>query len=364
MRKILFVIVMLVAKGVWAEGLGNETRISYDNIDAYRHKLSQGQLQYLDLNREKYFVISENKLFSPIVNQSFVPYKKPSSGEEVMWNHLKRYRGVSLKRAENEEVHLTGQEVSSKVMVEENEYHYKDANKYHMSMWNITEPQSRRREVVLRHHYVVQEGVEVDGSWQYLPSTRRVRRAPQISYDYILAGKEPGSETDDKTTRKVVVKTVDSHDMFNGPLDKYKWNILEDREIYIPVTKIYPDDGADAKYDLKVNLKRVLVVQGVLKEGQEHIFGKRKYYIEPDTWQIIMGEAYKKSEDDKVEIFSMAEPLFFPERSAVLTNHELHANLVTGDHAYYFYSAYEIWDEVAFTDRYFSTVTMRRVCHR
>ena len=50
-------------------------------------------------------------------------------------------------------------------------------------------------------------------AWQYYPGERRVRRAPEISYD------TPYNNADG-------LATVDDYDMFNGALDRYDWKLI------------------------------------------------------------------------------------------------------------------------------------------
>ena len=37
---------------------------------------------------------------------------------------------------------------------------------------------------------------------------------------------------------------------------------------------------------------RVWVVEGVLKSGAQHVYSKRRFYIDEDSWQIAASESY------------------------------------------------------------------------
>ena len=48
-------------------------------------------------------------------------------------------------------------------------------------------------------------------AWVYDPGTRRVRRAPNIAYDYLASASQG-------------LSTADSFDGFNGSKDRYNWS--------------------------------------------------------------------------------------------------------------------------------------------
>ncbi|MFT2520655.1 DUF1329 domain-containing protein, partial [Escherichia coli] len=50
---------------------------------------------------------------------------------------------------------------------------------------------------------------------------RRVRRAPEINYD------TPVQNTDG-------LETVDDYDMYNGAVDRYSWQLVGRKELYVP----------------------------------------------------------------------------------------------------------------------------------
>ncbi|MDZ7784178.1 MAG: DUF1329 domain-containing protein [Halioglobus sp.] len=56
--------------------------------------------------------------------------------------------------------------------------------------------------------------------WRYLPGSRRVRRAPTVGYD---TPDGPGG-----------LKTVDEVRGFNGSLDRFDWNLLGRKEVFVP----------------------------------------------------------------------------------------------------------------------------------
>ncbi len=127
-------------------------------------------------------------------------------------------------------------------------------------------------------------------SWRYDPGTRRVRQSPGYGFDMSFPG-TGGSIT------------VDEVRVWNGSPERYDWNIVGKREIYIPFDaylvhspKIkYADllqkGHANPAY-MRYELRRVWVLEGKLKDGFRHLYGKREMYIDADTMFPIMADNY------------------------------------------------------------------------
>ncbi len=126
-------------------------------------------------------------------------------------------------------------------------------------------------------------------AWRYLPGSRRVRRAPTVGYD---TPDGPGGFI-----------TVDDTLGFNGAMDRFNWTLLGKQELYVPFHN-YQFDKPGLNYDelltpyhanpdyLRYEKRRVWVVEANLREGSRHIYGKRRFYIEEDSWNIVMTENY------------------------------------------------------------------------
>lgn len=362
--KYVIKIILIISLSPLAYSGDDLSRISIDNISEYSNNLTTGQVLFLRENPSKSFRISESGLFSPVINQDYVPFENPKTGEEVIWNHLKRYRGAVFKRIENEEVYLTNKEHYSKTMIQEHKYNYVNSNEYHSSMWQITAPPRRKGEIILRRQKDLQSKYESDLAWQYLPGTRRVRRAQILQYDFQLLAAYPKSLPGNEIQEDFelgIIKTIDNFDMFNGSLELFSWRLLPQKEIYIPITHTYSQLETRENVDDLMNfqLKSVVVVEASLIDGKEHSFKKRRYYIDPDTWQILIAEHYKGLTDNDVEVISIAFPLYFNDEKMVLTDSEIHFNLRTGGYANYFYNHYEFFSDKEYPDTYFRPRKMR-----
>jgi len=126
-------------------------------------------------------------------------------------------------------------------------------------------------------------------AWRYLPGSRRVRRAPTVGYD---TPDGPGGFI-----------TVDDTLGFNGAMDRFDWFLLGKQELYVPFHNYAFDDHAISYDELltpfhtnpnytRYEKRRVWVVEARLREGKRHIYAKRRFYVEEDSWNIVMTENY------------------------------------------------------------------------
>lgn len=127
-------------------------------------------------------------------------------------------------------------------------------------------------------------------AWSYDPGTRRVRQVPEYGFDQPMTG----------TGGKM---TIDSDRFFNGSPERYNWKSLGKKEMYVPANN-FKIHQATVKYAdlLKPNhanpdyaryeLRRVWVLEGTLKEGFRHVYGKRVMFLDEDTGQAVVSDFY------------------------------------------------------------------------
>nr|WP_288354819.1 DUF1329 domain-containing protein [uncultured Pseudomonas sp.] len=225
------------------------------------------------------------------------PFPVPKDGLEAIWNHITRYRGASVRR---HVVQVTPQANGSFSPVSlEEEFAFRSmmkgvdtsqpSNILFYFKQRVTAP-SRLAGNVLLVHETIDQVKEPRMAWLYNAGQRRVRRAPQVSYD------GPGTAADG-------LRTSDNLDMYNGSPDRYDWQLLGKKEIYIPYNS-YRLDSPKLKYtdivkpghlnpDLtRYELHRVWHVTATLKQGERHIYAKRDFYIDEDTWQAAAIDHY------------------------------------------------------------------------
>ncbi len=297
--------------------------ITAQNVDQYKDKLTPGQLAMFKRYPETYKMpvytthrsasmpekilaaTKENAVNTRLVEggnglenfQQANPFPIPKDGLEAIWNHITRYRGGSVKRLVTQ---ATPQANGSYSLVYfQDEFTFrgaledadtsKESNVLFYFKQRVTAP-SRLAGNVLLVHETLNQVKEPRLAWLYNAGQRRVRRAPQVSYD------GPGTAADG-------LRTSDNFDMYNGAPDRYEWKLNGKKEIYIPYNT-YRLDSPKLKYsdvikaghinqDLsRYELHRVWHVTATLKSGERHIYAKRDFFIDEDTWQAAAIDHY------------------------------------------------------------------------
>lgn len=240
--------------------------------------------------------------------QNATPFPIPQNGLEVIWNHITRYRGGSVTRNVGQ---VTPQANGAYSVVKfRDELTWRtyltdyepglDPNVLFYFKQAITAP-SRLAGNVLLVHETIDQVKEPRRAWIYNAGQRRVRRAPQVAYD------GPGTAADG-------MRTTDNFDMYNGAPDRYNWKLMGKQEMYIPYNS-YKLTDRNLTYDqivkaghinqqlTRYELHRVWHVRATLKEGQRHIYARRDFFIDEDSWQAAVIDHY----DGRGELWRVAE---------------------------------------------------------
>ena len=297
--------------------------ITAENVEQYKDKLTPGQLAMFKRYPQSYRMPVYPTHRSASVPDSVIeatkrnatntvmvqngnglanfdtanPFPIPQNGLEVIWNHITRYRGGSVKRFVTQATPQANGSYSLVYFVDELTFRgaladvdkSKESNVLFYFKQRVTAP-SRLAGNVLLVHETLDQVKEPRLAWLYNAGQRRVRRAPQVSYD------GPGTAADG-------MRTTDNFDMYNGAPDRYEWKLNGKKEIYIPYNT-YKLDSPDLKYadvikaghinqDLsRYELHRVWHVTATLKQGERHIYAKRDFFIDEDTWQASAIDHY------------------------------------------------------------------------
>jgi hypothetical protein len=231
----------------------------------------------------------------------------PKSGLEAIWNHLLRYRGDTTER-NVKQVTPTPDGAFSAVQFSEKvlwSYNQKGAtissinNRLAYFLQEVTAP-PRLAGTILLVHETLDQAAEPRNAWTYNPGQRRVRRAPNVAYD------NPGTASDGQ-------RTNDQLDMFNGAPDRYTWELKGRQEMIVPYNT-YKLDGALPVSDvvkaghlnpdaLRYEKHRVWVAEATLKSGTSHVYAKRTFYFDEDSWQAVVVDSY----DSRGEIWRLSE---------------------------------------------------------
>jgi hypothetical protein len=229
-----------------------------------------------------------------------VPFPIPQSGSEVMWNHLLRYLGVSLSnKYDSWNVDSAGVPTLSTTATSFISYPiYEDMNKpvgstdtfYQMKLY-YAGPARRAGEALMLKDSA-NPLVQPRKSWQYLPGQRRVKLAPDLAYDT----PNPGTAG---------AGTFDDVFVFNGALDRFDWKLVGKQEMYVPYNTYKLSYIKDSKLLTTPNFiapdyvrwekHRVWVVEGTVKPGARHIYHKRRFYVDEDSWIALASDQYDAS---------------------------------------------------------------------
>ncbi len=228
-----------------------------------------------------------------------IPFPFPQNGTEAIWNHLMRYRGDQIRMVTNQAAVLSngdytllkrnrdilfvyGREGVTPADLDNTLFFYK---------YVVTAPSK-----LSGSSLVVQETLDqvlaIRKAWRFSRGERRVRRLPMLAYEAM----QP--DTNGMATADVV-------DAYNGAPDRYEWKLIGKQEMLVPYNsyavhqkgipyeKILQKKSVNPEL-LRYELHRVWVVEADLRKGHSHPYGKRRFYLDEDSWQILAVDLYDK----------------------------------------------------------------------
>ena len=226
-----------------------------------------------------------------------VPFPIPQNGAEAMWNHLLRYQGVAYSsKYDSWNVDSAGVPTLATTGMAYNGFPiYEDLNKvidakdiFFQTKLYYSGPARRAGESLMLKD-AANPLAQPRRAWQYLPGVRRVKLAPNLAYDTPNPG-TAGSGTYDDVY------------VFNGGLDRYDWKLVGKQEMVVPYNTYALTYIKDPKPMTTPNhlapefvrweKHRVWVVEGTLKDGARHIYHKRRFYLDEDSWVALASDEY------------------------------------------------------------------------
>ncbi len=293
--------------------------ITAENADKYKDKLSGGTLAMLKAYPSfKLIVYPSHRSFSApqyiydsaIKNATTahlspdgynvldsvhtVPFPLAKNGNEAIWNHILRWRGSQTKShtltaAVTEGGEYTEQKIDLKIIFPYDQPSDEPTKLDNYFYAETVSPPRTAGDITLVHNFT-DPVVEERQAWTYNPGQRRVRRAPEISYDNPITAYDS-------------LATIDDFDMYNGAIDKYDWKLVGVKEMYIPYNNYKLQDPkyqyTDVIKPLHTNsdlerweLHRVYQVEATLKAGEHHVYAKRVFYEDEDSWMVALADNY------------------------------------------------------------------------
>lgn len=227
-----------------------------------------------------------------------IPFPIPASAQEAMWNHLLRVRPESFSFVGR---NFVGTADGKRILASEFRvdlqipYYLKEGSR---EKWNGDYFAGRNTQVAppfkAGESLVIRDSVDPKASrqaWQYLVGQRRVRRAPTVAYDtpdFVSSG----------------ANYFDEVAGFFGNLDRFDWKLVGKKELYIPYNNnrffAAKTDAAFSPHHLNPNelrweQHRVWVIEATLAAGKRHAVPKRRYYLDEDSWAVVLSDGYDAS---------------------------------------------------------------------
>ncbi len=272
------------------------------------------------------------------------PFPIPKNGNEVILNHNMRYLGPSwITRSTTTVAQADGSYYSTADPItiwNELPQMNPDRNRedvkggfYWKIRWLFEAPVRKAGEGGQGLHHIINDHVFGPIHYLYLPGQRRVKLAPEVSFDT--------PNTDGAGTW-----TYDECWLFCCSMQRYDYKLIGKKELYIPYNTYrltYFQGPLDRMYSkgyinpelIRWELHRVWVVELTLKPGKRHIYPKRTFYVDEDTWAILAADVYdahgnqvKASFQNMTQSYDMTSPY---------TYSYMQWNLLSGvsSHAYY-----------------------------
>ncbi len=319
--------------------------INQKNLDQYKALLSEGQIQMIKNWKDYVLPVYASKRWcghpafygqrtlantkiaranpdSGVLEESMgaaLPFPFPKNGVEAMWNHKLRYMGEGITHTYGRiQINKGANNLGGSFVSRDSLYFpmgspkvnkIADAQGREIQFFSeVITPVQNAGDLTLTHGYVA-KGTE---NWLYFSAQRRLRRAPTFSYDAPI----PGYDN---------LLTVDQFAMFNGPLDRYDFKLIGKREMIVPYNWAVANDYKSKVSDVtapammkreaaRYEQHRVWVVEASVKKGNRHLFPKRTFFLDEDTWQIVAQDLYDGQ--GKIQRVMESGPFFVPQIQA------------------------------------------------
>lgn len=255
------------------------------------------------------------------------PFPIPANGTEVMWNHMLRYntrgfRGYVVSAATT----TSGDYVPERDYLELS-YVYnnpktttKSLDNQNLYVMSKTVAPASKAGTAYLLHIPLDRIAKGTGVWSFVAGAR-ILRVAEVGYD------NPAFDG---------LMTQDQIDMFNGPLDRYSIKLLGKREMIVPYNSY-------ALYDPKLRYKtiiakghinqdlaryekhRVWVIEAEVRGGTKHLYKKRRFYLDEDSWIVIAQDIY--DEREQFWRYSESHSINFPQVPVMFNGVQVHYDL-------------------------------------
>lgn len=258
---------------------------------------------------------------------SGIPFPIPESALEVYFNHISRWRGKQLKNTASDAVVFKNGKytlITRKSIVRFDFYNESNNKNNFISLISrVTAPARKAGSGILVLEPLDQLN-NARSAWLWDKGRRRAIRAPNLAYD------TPIQLADS-------LRTTDDTDLISGSPDRFNWQLLGKQEVYIPYNNnklnnknvryktLLQKHHINPEYT-RFELHRVWVLRATLKKEWRHIYSQRDFYLDEDTWQVVIADQYNKA--GELWRVSLSFSKYFPDMPGIFpvinVYHDLH----------------------------------------
>lgn len=261
-----------------------------------------------------------------------VPFPRPENGEQAFWNMRVSYKGGGYSGYYTTALTTSDGGYEIGVQKHEIEFMYGDDRTTLENLDNIkvravmyTLRPAKNAGGMYLYHFLLNSQEEERRNWAYSVGKRRVKRTSMISHDQPMAGSDG-------------IHIWDQGDMWLGPITDFDWELIGKQEMYVPYNA-YKLHSGDTSIDsivtpqhinqnlARYELHRVWVVEATRREGSSHLYKKRRYFIDEDSWRVMVAEHY--DDNGAVDRFTEAHHINFYEAKVFYTTLDTYYKLDT-----------------------------------
>lgn len=245
-----------------------------------------------------------------------VPFPIPKNAYEVLWDFYLAWEGPAAEAVNGGGyfVDSSGNPTLTNRTSAITNYLFNDPSRtsmsgpfYYETLGTTTAPASSDGQKVMRQ-LPINYNVRDDTTYTYTVGQRRVRLAPEFKYDTPIAA-NGGSFTFDEIS------------IFSGRPDRFQFRLVGEKEMLIPYNDFafLQPDASVAKFltprhpnpeMIRWEKHRVWVLEATLKPGERHIYSRRTFYIDEDTYFMMASDAYDQAGNLYRVAFGMEWPCY------------------------------------------------------
>lgn len=272
------------------------------HLNVYQTRRTAGYPQWVLDNTRKNATTAE--VVGPIAGDGVtgayggIPFPIPKTGYEALWDVYLSWNGVAVDATNGGGyfVDSSGNATLTNRTNSQTTYNFYNPDGtaltvpyYYQTLATMTAPAGEDGQKVVEN-LPINYGNNDQQTYVYTIGQRRVRLAPEYKYDTPI-GANGGAFNYDETN------------IYSGRPDRFDFKLVGKKEMLIPYNTYKPlqpsattSSWLTPKHPnpdlIRWEKHRVWVVEATLKPGQRHVYSRRTFYIDEDTWSFSSADAY------------------------------------------------------------------------